>query len=53
MHIPLQITIRGIEHSDVLENHIHDRVGKLDEFFDRIASCRVAVELPHKHHQAR
>ncbi len=50
MQIPLQITIRDIEHSDVLDAHIRDKVKKLDEFFDRIISCRVVVELPHKHH---
>lgn len=51
MKIPLQITIRGIEHSDALEKHIREKAGKLDEFFDRIMSCRVVVEVPHKHHQ--
>jgi ribosomal subunit interface protein len=51
MQIPLQITIRGFEHSDALEQHIRDKAGKLDEFFDRIVSCRVVVEVPHKHHQ--
>ena len=50
MRIPLQITIRGIEHSEALETHIRDKANKLDEFFDRIMSCRVVVELPHKHH---
>ena len=50
MQIPLQITIRGIEHSDALETHIRDKADKLDEFFDRIMSCRVVVEVPHKHH---
>lgn len=50
MQIPLQITIRDIEHSDVLDAHIRDKVKKLDDFFDRIISCRVVVELPHKHH---
>lgn len=51
MQVPLQITIRGIEHSEALETHIRDKVGKLEEFFDHITSCRVVVELPHKHHQ--
>ena len=51
MRIPLQITIRGIEHSEALETHIRDKANKLDEFFDRIMSCRVVVEVPHKHHQ--
>ena len=50
MQIPLQITIRDIEHSDILEKHIRDMAGKLDEFFDHIISCRVVVEVPHKHH---
>lgn len=50
MQIPLQITIRGIEHSDALETHIRNKANKLDEFFDHIMSCRVVVEVPHKHH---
>lgn len=50
MQIPLQITTRGIEHSDALDAHIRDRAKKLDEFFDHITSCRVLVEIPHKHH---
>ncbi|MBI3481128.1 MAG: ribosome-associated translation inhibitor RaiA [Nitrosomonadales bacterium] len=50
MRIPLQITVRGMEHSEALETHIRDKANKLDEFFDRIMSCRVVVEVPHKHH---
>lgn len=54
MQIPLQITIRGIEHSDALEIHIREKANKLDEFFDHIMSCRVVVEVPHKHqHQGK
>ena len=51
MQIPLQITIRGTDHSEALETHIRDKAGKLEEFFDHITSCRVVVEVPHKHHQ--
>lgn len=51
MQLPLQITIRGVEHSDALEAHIREKAGKLDEFFSHIMSCRVVVEMPHKHHQ--
>ena len=50
MQIPLQITIRDMEHSDALEAHIREKASKLDELFDRIVSCRVVVEMPHKHH---
>jgi ribosomal subunit interface protein len=51
MQIPLQITIRDIEHSEALETHIRDKASKLDEFFKHVMSCRVVVEVPHKHHQ--
>ena len=51
MQIPLQITIRDMEHSEALEAHIRDKVNKLEEFYNHIMSCRVVVEVPHKHHQ--
>ncbi len=51
MQIPLQITIRDVEHSEALEAHIREKAKKLDEFFNHIMSCRVVVEVPHKHHQ--
>lgn len=51
MQVPLQITIRDVEHSEALETHIRDKASKLDEFFKHIMSCRVVVEVPHKHHQ--
>ena len=51
MQIPLQITIRDVEHSEALEAHIREKARKLDEFFNHIMSCRVVVEMPHKHHR--
>lgn len=50
MQIPLQITIRDVEQSDALETHIREKAEKLDDFFNHIMSCRVVVEMPHKHH---
>ena len=51
MQIPMQITIRDMEHSEALEAKIREKANKLDEFFNHIMSCRVVVEMPHKHHQ--
>ncbi len=51
MQSPLQITIRDISSSDALEAHIRDKVEKLESYFDRLVSCHVVVEMPHKHHQ--
>jgi ribosomal subunit interface protein len=50
MQLPLQITIRDIDHSEALETHIREKAKKLEEFFTHIMSCRVVVEMPHKHH---
>jgi len=50
MQIPMQITIRDFENSEALETHIREKAKKLDEFFNHIMSCRVVVEMPHKHH---
>lgn len=52
--LPVQITIRDIPNSLVLENHIREKTEKLQQFFQRINSCRVVVEVPQKHkHQGK
>ncbi|MBX9634634.1 MAG: ribosome-associated translation inhibitor RaiA [Magnetospirillum sp.] len=48
MQIPLQITFHGIDHSDAAEERVREKVAKLEQFFDRITSCRVAIERNHK-----
>ncbi|HEU0283169.1 MAG TPA: ribosome-associated translation inhibitor RaiA [Gallionella sp.] len=50
MQTPLQITIRDVDHSEALEARIRGKVKKLEEFSKHITSCRVVVEVPHKHH---
>jgi ribosomal subunit interface protein len=50
MQIPLQITFRGIPHSDAVEAKIREKADKLDKFYPHIMSCRVAVEAEHQHH---
>ena len=48
--IPLQLTLRNMPPSEAIEAHIRERATKLDAFSDRIMSCRVVVEAPHRHH---
>lgn len=50
MQVPLEVTFRGIQHSDAVEARIREKVAKLEQFCDSIISCRVAVEGEH-HHQ--
>ena len=52
--LPVQITLRNVSLSPVLERNIRKRADKLTHFYHRIMSCRVVVELPQKHkHQGK
>lgn len=50
MNFPLQTTFRGIPQSAELDAHIREKAEKLTSFYERIMSCHVTVEVPHKHH---
>jgi ribosomal subunit interface protein len=54
MQVPLEITFHGFPHSDAVETRIREKAAKLEQFYDHIISCRVAVELEHQHqHQGK
>lgn len=50
MQLPLQVTFRNMPPSEAIEADIREHAAKLDQFYDRIGSCRVMVEAPHRHH---
>ena len=50
MQLPLQIAFRNLEPSRVIEDEIEDRLEWLEECCGDILSCRVVVEVPHRHH---
>ncbi len=49
MDLPLQITARDVELTDVIRAEIAEKAEKLDKFYDRIMRCRVVVECPKRH----
>ena len=51
MQLPLQVTLRDISPSEAIEAYIRERAAKLEQFYDRIMSCRVVVEAPVRHHR--
>ncbi len=51
MELPVQIVVRNASISKVAKDNILNKAEKLDSFYDRIISCRVAVEAPHRHKQ--
>ncbi len=50
MPIPLEIDFRNVERTAALEGVLRKKVGKLEHFCDRITSCHVTLEAPHRHH---
>jgi ribosomal subunit interface protein len=51
MQTPLQLTFRGMAHSDALAAHVQRLVDRLYRVFERIISCNVVVELAGHHHR--
>lgn len=49
MQVPLEVTFRGMDRSEAVEMEIRKHVEHLETFFDRITSCHVTLELPHRH----
>lgn len=48
MKVPLEISSRNIDLSTEMEQLIHEKAAKLNNFHDGIISCRVMVEVPHR-----
>lgn len=51
MKFIFQITARHIPHSEALEALVQQKAEKLQQFYPHIMSCRVVIEVPHKHKQ--
>ena len=51
MQLPIQISFHNVPHSAAVEDEIREYAERLDEFCDRIMSCRVVIDQPHRHHE--
>lgn len=51
MEVPVQVTFRNMPPSEAIEANIREKANKLASFHNRIMSCRVVVEAPHRHHR--
>jgi len=49
MQIPVQISLRGIPHSEALQHGIRVKAHKLEHYYSHIMSCRVVLELAARH----
>ena len=51
MKLALQISFHNLDRSATIEDRIWEEAAQLDEFCDHIMSCRVVVDVPHRHHE--
>jgi ribosomal subunit interface protein len=47
MNVPLELSFHHLENTDALEALVRQKVAHLEKLFNRISSCRVAVERSH------
>jgi cold shock CspA family protein len=52
MQIPLEISFRGVEKTEAIENLINQKVDRLERICDYITSCRVVVESLQEHQRS-
>ncbi len=48
MQLPVEISYRGVEKSDAIDDLIRTKAARLDRFCDHISRCDVAVEHPNQ-----
>ena len=51
MAAQLQITVRDMPHSEVLESRIRQKLAGLERVHPRITAFHVTLEAPHNHHR--
>ena len=50
METPLEVSFRNMDRSDAVEARVREKTEKLEQFFDRITSCRVTIEAINRQH---
>jgi cold shock CspA family protein len=51
MKSELQITFRNMQPAEEIKEWIRSEVAKLEKFYGPLMRCRVAIEVPHRHHR--
>jgi cold shock CspA family protein len=52
MKLPLQVTFHNTDPLPDIEEVVQNRAARLDRYCDHIMSCRVVIDMPHKHHHS-
>jgi ribosome-associated translation inhibitor RaiA len=49
MPVPTEITFRGMDSSQAVEDAVRAWVSRLEHYYNRIERCSVVIEIPHRH----
>jgi cold shock CspA family protein len=52
MEVPLEITYRDVEKTEEVDRLVREKAAKLDELFENLIACRVAIERPQRAQRA-
>lgn len=47
MKVPLEVSYRGVEKTEEIDALVHEKVAKLEEVYQSINSCHIAIEKAH------
>lgn len=50
MQVPLELAFHHVDSTEWAEAEIRERVGRLEQIYERLVSCRVRVERPNRAH---
>lgn len=50
MKLPLQVSFHNTDPLPGVEEVVRGRAARLDRYCDHVTSCRVVIDVPHKHH---
>ena len=51
MQLPVNITYRGVDKSEAIDDFVLEKAARLEKFCDHINRCDVAIEQPNHAHQ--
>ena len=51
MNVPMTVAFHGMAPNEWIEAEVRARADKLEKYCGDIMSCRVAVDLPHRHYK--
>ncbi|MEM8505383.1 MAG: HPF/RaiA family ribosome-associated protein [Cyanobacteria bacterium P01_D01_bin.1] len=49
MRVPPEISYRGVNKTEALENLVSEKIARLEKFYREISSCHLSIEKVHDH----